>query len=641
MRILNEILDGLRGQCRQGSNLERATTLTSIGFASTRLPLSLYLLPLLILGALLLFLGFQRYLTKQRLQRCGIPTVYWSPRFFNYQSRSQREMLPSSTITNILPRMQRLQGPYGMYGTVYGLSTAVVHVAHPVPALALLSASSTSSSSSTTTRRRSSSRLQGSGACKAPAYNHFKRFCGNGVFTADGTDWKAKRAAVAHALLRHHHGSGGSGNSGTTTSWEAHVQAHAQTAARSLVQRLKRKCCTTTARNKQNHPLPHTADETIVNLLPLLQRTTVGFIFRYITHVDLETTLSGCHTGNTADDQSTASTVSSHESVGEEPADNDTNLWHLFQSYLASILHIRMIILAKSRSIWFLLPPWVYRWFSPMSREEDLTLRPIRQFAVLACQTAVPGSPLRRLQSLPLYQASGSDTKNNANDATSSIMVSQNLLDEAITLLFAGQDTSAATLSWTLHLLSLAPNVQQRLADEVHATTSDDNNNNNNKPRPYLDAVIKESMRLYPVAPFVVRRLPEAVTVTGDAACATTVPAHTVACVWIYSLHRHPDFWTDPDEFRPERWLHDPKDVGMTNGAYLPFAAGPRNCVGQPLAHIVLRTLLSELVTQFEFVDPRWRKGADTAALRKDMQAGFTVLPKDGVELIVRARKKA
>jgi hypothetical protein len=88
----------------------------------------------------------------------------------------------------MLPRMQRLGGPYDMYGTVYGVATAVVHVAHPVPALAILLS-------------RSSGELT-SGACKAPAYDHFKNFCGDGVFTAEGNDWKVKRAAVLHALFR-------------------------------------------------------------------------------------------------------------------------------------------------------------------------------------------------------------------------------------------------------------------------------------------------------------------------------------------------------------------------------------------------------------------------------------------------------
>jgi hypothetical protein len=442
---------------------------------------------------------------------------------------------------------------------------------------------------------------------------------------------------------------------GTTNGrWETVVQDHARKAARQLVQRLKRQIHST----KEN--------DLVTNFLPVLQRTTVGFIFRYITHVDLEVALSGSDEGTNEerpanggdDDISTASTVSSHDSVDQNANKNShdnhplvQNQWPLFASYLDSILHIRMIILAKSRSLWFLLPQWCYNiWTSSMARDEEETLQPIRQFATLACEQAIPGSPLERLRTMPLYQSI-------QDGVDKSSQPSQNLLDEAITLLFAGQDTSAATLSWTLHLLSLAPDVQDRLALEVcRATTKsvDDvpsmntSTTSGTKTLPYLDAVIKEAMRLYPVAPFVVRRLPTAMTAVGSEG-DVTLPVNTVACVWIYSLHRHPSFWQRPDDFWPERWLvedKDQRDVGMTNGAYMPFAAGPRNCVGQPLAQIVLRTLLKELVLHFDFVDPRLdgMDGGNTVtveqakSLRKDMQAGFTILPKGGVELRVRRR---
>jgi cytochrome P450 len=196
----------------------------------------------------------------------------------------------------------------------------------------------------------------------------------------------------------------------------------------------------------------------------------------------------------------------------------------------------------------------------------------------------------------------------------------------------------------------LSPEIQDKLAKEVRAVYQSGSLVNGQWTKralaeiPYLDAVIKESMRLYPVAPFVVRRLPEDLSVGGP----VKLPAETVACVWIYSLHRHPDFWSRPHNFSPERWLLSPTatstsdeiDPGRTNGAYMPFAAGPRNCVGQPLAHAILRTLLASLVVHYEFrhpalvADPQW----DPTTLRKDMQAGFTVLPQNGVEVLVRAR---
>ena len=225
------------------------------------------LLNLVLFSVILIVLGLWclRFWTRRRLETCGLPTVYWSPRFFNYQSAaatlssdgppeslhaSNNRKMSSSTITNILPRMQRLQGPFGMYGTVYGISTKVIHVGHPVPATALLTPRNLRSSSFTTNGLSSSAVAQprrswtglsqrgeepppqsssSTASTKAPAYNHFKDFCGQGVFTADGADWKAKRAAVMHALFRIHN-----------TSFEATLEPLAHQAADQLIQQLLR-----------------------------------------------------------------------------------------------------------------------------------------------------------------------------------------------------------------------------------------------------------------------------------------------------------------------------------------------------------------------------------------------------------------
>jgi hypothetical protein len=186
-----------------------------------------------------------------------------------------------------------------------------------------------------------------------------------------------------------------------------------------------------------------------------------------------------------------------------------------------------MIILAQSRSIWFLLPRYIYRTFASLYQYEVDTMIPIRRLAYQACYDAKPNSPLSILQiSSDLYKLPNNNNNNSDNDNDNKInnstldktMYSKNLIDEAITLLFAGQDTSAATLSWTLHLLSLYPTIQEKLYNEMHTVLCNNNNNDSDKEiiitkhhisqMKYLDAVIKESMRLYPVAPFIVRKLP-------------------------------------------------------------------------------------------------------------------------------------
>jgi cytochrome P450 len=588
-----------------------------------------------------LYLIWKRRQTRRKLEQSGLPTIFWRPKFVNYlpdeNDLTLEKKLASSTITNILPRMQRLKGPYDMYGTVYGLSTAVIHIAHPVPAAAILTAARSQDSSSSSSapaagpgRPRRSVKFNSSGATKSPAYNHFKNFCGDGVFTADGEDWREKRAAVMHALLR---GSGGQG-------FEQKVERETQHAANMIIQEIE-----------SRREGPGTKVQTNIEIVPLLQRATIGLIYRYITNSAIDTfgdglpsaatKIAGTATTEDDDDDDTSSTDQSLSSIDSTPSLQEKSQPRpsLLSSYLLSITRIRMIILAQSRSIWFLLPRWWYRTFASMYREEEHTMGPIRDFARVACENAEPGSPLGILRKNPVYQAEGSKGTG----------VSKNLLDEAITLLFAGQDTSAATLSWTLHLLSLYPAIQDKLAKEVQTVLG--GSSTDTEPfvtkkvissLPYLDAVVKESMRLYPVAPFVVRNLPFPVSIKQDEAMdrpSTVLPAGSIACIWIYGLHHNPQFWNRPDDFVPERWL-DPelRDEGITCGAYMPFAVGPRNCVGQPLANIILRGMLARLIHRYEFRCDDLTPGTDPASLRKDMQVGFTVLPKGGVTLAVHQR---
>jgi cytochrome P450 len=580
---------------------------------------------------------FKRRQTKRLLEGCGLPTVHWRPRFINYLPFEEDQKMASSTITRILPRMERLGGPFGMYGTVYGISTAVIHVAHPAPARAIFGSGVATSVGSNNSKRRPrrSSIVESTGASKSPAYDHFKNFCGEGVFTANGEDWKAKRSAVTHCLIK-----------GTTSSMSEisqRLENEANRAADAF-------CSQVQALQKNRK------DAVTVNVVPLLQRSTIGLIYRYITHDEPEWAIRAefddsrmCKTDNESVETSSLSSEEDSvlaseqtEKIGNSRS-RTTSATKLVEAYLNAIIRIRMIILAQSRSIWFLLPRWCYRFFSPLYRDEEETVGPIRFFARNACNRAKPGSPLAKLKEM------SSHNRRSPVDG-----IPKDLLDEAITLLFAGQDTSAATLSWTLHLLSLFPDIQLKLADEVRTVLQSEGSTGRDvvvgrktiSKLPYLDAVIKESMRLYPVAPFVVRRIMDDLPVfdennDGEKTARTILPAGSIACIWIYGLHRNPAFWKRPGEFLPERWI-DPelKDIGQTNGAYMPFASGPRNCVGQPLAHIILRTVLTRLMHRYEFRDDRLGNSGDSTELRKDMQAGFTVLPSGGVTLSIHERKK-
>ncbi|KAL7554658.1 hypothetical protein ACHAWF_018145 [Thalassiosira exigua] len=715
---------------------------------------------ILIVLAIVLSMIWMRWRTRRQLEggRCNLPTVVWRPRFMNYtvqddgecediidweddadvltwatkflednrtsesteapgtrmRPTDRRKKMGSSSITNILPRMERLNGPYGMYATVYGVQTKVVHVAHPVPARAILSGSGTidtggmsikdtagggnsgggglfplqwifrvfngasTNKSRTQKRRRSSSLRMLTGSSKCPAYDHFKNFSGEGVFTANGPDWKAKRASVMHCLLR---------NGATEKLLEKEINRAADSFEKEVLYAFQSSRIRAEERGCRRSP--------VMNVVPMLQRSTIGLVYRLITHHDVEFSPDSIVSANkmcikrdfkasdkpdrlaSSSPRSSATSLLSMVDEGTCQKEDGANYTQtstcrtdhqqaqmmkaLLPIYLKSVTKIRMIILAQSRSIWYLMPRWVYRAFSPMYRDEERTMVPIREFARLACENAVPGSPLALLSQRSSHSSEKPGKEAGRGNRT---MVSKDLLDEAITLLFAGQDTSAATLSWTLHLLSLHPDKQERAADEVRAALGNSKagpvSKNTISQMPYLDAVIKESMRLYPVAPFIVRRLAADVTIpiddeqlTKQNGCAKTmsIPSSTFACIWIYALHRNPKLWEQPNDFLPERWIEPElriRDSGQEVGAYMPFAYGPRNCLGQPLAHVTLRILLARILNKYVVIDPKVEAlreadkagggGFDSKCLRKDMEAGFTVLPSNGLRIQLMER---
>jgi cytochrome P450 len=166
--------------------------------------------------------------------------------------------------------------------------------------------------------------------------------------------------------------------------------------------------------------------------------------------------------------------------------------------------------------------------------------------------------------------------------------------DELVTLLLAGHETTASTLSWTFHLIDRHPAVWERLHAEAVEVLGDRQPTYEDIPRlRYTSMVLQEVMRLYPPVWLLPRQAREEDEIGGYHVAAG---ADVLICP--YTLHRHPDFWREPDRFDPDRF-----DVGHAAGraryAYIPFGAGPRVCVGSSLglleATIVTATVVREL----------------------------------------------
>jgi len=154
----------------------------------------------------------------------------------------------------------------------------------------------------------------------------------------------------------------------------------------------------------------------------------------------------------------------------------------------------------------------------------------------------------------------------------------QRMRDELVTLLLAGQETTASTLGWAFYLIDRHPEVRERLHAEAVSVLGDRLPVYEDLRRlTYTVMVLEEVMRLYPPVWMLSRQGQE-----DDEVGGYHVPAGVDVMICPYTLHRHPEFWPAPERFDPERF--DPARAKSRPGyAYLPFGAGPRFCVGNHL----------------------------------------------------------
>lgn len=203
-------------------------------------------------------------------------------------------------------------------------------------------------------------------------------------------------------------------------------------------------------------------------------------------------------------------------------------------------------------------------------------------------------------------------------------MTDKQLRDECITLFAAGHETSANALSWTFYLLSQHPEVVEQLRAEIQSIVG------NRLPTvedlrqlPYSIQVLNESMRLYPPAWIIGRENLEPEEVDGY-----VIPrgAEVVIPTWV--IHRHPDFWEEPERFDPDRFR--PEAVKERNKyAFFPFGGGPRLCIGNNFAMMEMQLILLMVIQRFR---PTLVPGHPIA-----IEPLITLRPKHGVMVEMQA----
>jgi cytochrome P450 len=178
------------------------------------------------------------------------------------------------------------------------------------------------------------------------------------------------------------------------------------------------------------------------------------------------------------------------------------------------------------------------------------------------------------------------------------------LRDELLTLLVAGHETTATALTWALERLVRHPEMLERLS------SGDED---------YLDAVVKETLRLRPVLPIVVRRLTEQMEIGGH-----TLPAGVSVTPCIYLMHRRPELYPEPERFRPERFLESPPGTYT----WIPFGGGVRRCLGASFALFEMKTVLRAIAVQGNLRPAR-------AESERVTRRAITLTPSRGGEVVL------
>lgn len=175
-------------------------------------------------------------------------------------------------------------------------------------------------------------------------------------------------------------------------------------------------------------------------------------------------------------------------------------------------------------------------------------------------------------------------------------MTDPQLRDEMATLFFTGHETTGLALTWSLFLLGEHPEAEARLLQELDDVLGDRPATLRDLGRlPYLDWVIKESLRLYPPAYAVVREALNDCQIGGY-----VIPKGATVAMFQWVVHRDPRFFDDPDAFRPERWA-DGFAERLPKFAYFPFGGGPRVCIGKEFALLEVALVLATIMRRFRF----------------------------------------
>nr|ACE75339.1 cytochrome P450 [Glyptapanteles indiensis] len=194
------------------------------------------------------------------------------------------------------------------------------------------------------------------------------------------------------------------------------------------------------------------------------------------------------------------------------------------------------------------------------------------------------------------------ETRGNKPGSKNPELSIESMTSQAFIFFFGGFDSTATTMCFTAHEIASNPDIQKKLQEEIDQVLEKDNGNPSYESingMHYLDAIVNETLRLYPIAGFMDRVCTESFELPPTLPGIKPLKVNPGDNLWIpaWAIHRDPEYFPNPDKFDPERFMGDAKDT-INHSAYLPFGVGPRMCIGNRFALLEIKVLFFYLLAK-------------------------------------------
>jgi len=300
--------------------------------------------------------------------------------------------------------------------------------------------------------------------------------------------------------------------------------------------------------------------------------------------------------------------------------------------YVRAIYEASDIVFRRQRSPWlwddrlFVLTPGGFKWRNILSTLHGFTNKVIaekkQEYKTKKKATSINDDVglKKRLAFLDLLIEASDD---------GDVLSDEDIREEVDTFMFEGHDTTATSMSFFLFLMATHPEIQRKCQEELQSIFGDDDRlatSQDLASMRYIELCLKEGLRLYQSVPIISRTLGEDLVVGGN-----LIPAGTNAIMLPFLIHRDPEIFPDPDSFQPERFLQE--NISKRNPySYVPFSAGPRNCIGQKFAMMEEKVLVSSVLRKYNL-------NSSVKASEIPLLAEVILRPKNGIHISLEKRK--